>query len=151
MNRQALSRLYLIAALAVLLALVLPLLALAPCAVPAGDDYSYGTETHRAWRETGSVPAAVAAAGRTVAQTWHGWQGTFSAVFLMALQPAVFAERLYAITPYLMLTALFAGVSSLCLVGVLQGISARTQAALHPVKPKGRGTKPASRRKEVRR
>ena len=42
-------------------------------------------------------------------------------------------------------------VSSLCLVGVLQGISARTQAALHPVKPKGRGTKPASRRKEVRR
>ena len=38
MNRQTLSRLYLIAALAVLLALVLPLLALAPCAVPAGDD-----------------------------------------------------------------------------------------------------------------
>ena len=62
MNRQTLSRLYLIAALAVLLALTLPLLALAPCAVPAGDDYSYGTETHRAWRETGSVPAAVAAA-----------------------------------------------------------------------------------------
>ena len=116
MNRQTLSRLYLIAALAVLLALTLPLLALAPCAVPAGDDYSYGTETHRAWRETGSVPAAVAAAGRTVAQTWHGWQGTFSAVFLMALQPAVFAERLYAITPYLMLAALFAGVFSLCLV-----------------------------------
>ena len=62
MNRQTLSRLYLIAALAVLLALTLPLLALAPYAVPAADDYSYGTETHRAWQESGSVPAAVAAA-----------------------------------------------------------------------------------------
>lgn len=116
MNRQTLSRLYLIAALAVLLALTLPLLALAPCAVPAADDYSYGTQTHRAWQESGSVPAAVAAAGRTAVRTWHGWQGTFSAVFLMALQPAVFGERLYAITPYLMLASLFAGVFSLCLV-----------------------------------
>ena len=116
MNRQTLSRLYLIAALAVLLALTLPLLALAPYAVPAADDYSYGTQTHLAWRESGSVPAAVAAAGRTAVRTWHGWQGTFSAVFLMALQPAVFGERLYAITPYLMLASLFAGVFSLCLV-----------------------------------
>ncbi|MDO4990585.1 MAG: hypothetical protein Q4E45_08795, partial [Eubacteriales bacterium] len=116
MNRQTLSRLYLIAALAVLLALTLPLLALAPYAVPAADDYSYGTQTHLAWRESGSVPAAVAAAGRTAVRTWHGWQGTFSAVFLMALQPAVFGERLYAVTPCLMLASLFAGVFSLCLV-----------------------------------
>jgi cell division protein FtsW (lipid II flippase) len=38
-------------------------------------------------------------------------------------------------------------VSSLCLVGVLQGISARSQADLHPAVPKDRGTRPAPRRK----
>ena len=37
-------------------------------------------------------------------------------------------------------------VSSLCLVGVLQGISARTQAKLRPPKAE-KGTKPAPRRK----
>ncbi len=114
MNRQTLfRRLYLIAALAALLALVLPLLALAPCAVPAGDDYSYGSAAHHAWRESASFTAAVAAAAHTAVDTWHHWQGSFSAVFLMALQPAVFGDRLYALTPFIMLTALLGGVFSL--------------------------------------
>ena len=38
-------------------------------------------------------------------------------------------------------------VSSLCLVGVLQGISARTQADLHPAPRRPQSSRPASRRK----
>ena len=117
MNRQTLfRRIYLLAALAALLALVLPLLALAPCAVPAADDYAYGTAARHAWRESASLPAVAAAAANTAADTWHDWQGSFSAVFLMALQPAVFGDRLYALTPAVMLAALLTGVFSLCLV-----------------------------------
>lgn len=61
----------------------------------SGDDYGYGTYTRAAWLATHSLPEVLAAAGRTVEQYYHGWQGTWFSVFLFTLQPEVFHPGAY--------------------------------------------------------
>lgn len=59
------------------------------------DDYGYGARVHRAWLETGSVTEVVNAAAGIAIDYYDWWQGTFSSLFLMALQPGVFGEKYY--------------------------------------------------------
>lgn len=73
---------------------------------PCSDDYSYGLYVAQTVRAGGSLWDILAAAAKETAETYFDWQGTFSAVFLMALQPAAFGERFYAITAYLMIGSL---------------------------------------------
>lgn len=101
--------------LAVLAALLIPLLVVGGCAVPCADDYSYGYEAHKVFTETGSVLAALLTGAKHVAEVYEIWQGTFSAVFLFSVQPAVFGEQLYVLTAPLMLAALTAGNFALCM------------------------------------
>lgn len=82
---------------------LIPLLQLARYNHACADDYSYGIMAHQAWLETGSLGQTIAAAAEKVAERYQNWQGTFSSVFLMALQPAVFGEGLYRFTTYIML------------------------------------------------
>lgn len=99
---------------AALVALLIPLLWLSFYSAPAADDFSFGAPAHRAWVESGSVLAAVSAAAGKVAETYFGWQGTFAAIFLMAIQPAVFSEGLYWLTGFIMLGALVLGAFAFC-------------------------------------
>lgn len=92
-------------ALAALLLSLLPLFLIAPYNHPCTDDYNYGAYAAQAVRE-GPPLAALPAALRKTAETYQNWQGTFSAIFLMSLHPAVFGEGFYALTPFLMLGAL---------------------------------------------
>ncbi|MCM1268071.1 MAG: DUF6056 family protein [Bacteroidales bacterium] len=73
---------------------------------PAADDYGYSAGTYAAWTETQSVFQAIGGACATVADRWQNWQGTFSTMFLMAMQPGVW--RLYALVPFLMIGMLSA-------------------------------------------
>ncbi len=91
------------AALAVSLA---PLFLLSFYNHPCSDDYNFGLYAAQAVRSGGSLADVLAAAGRKTAETYQNWQGTFSAVFLMSLHPAVFSEQLYAITGLIMLGSL---------------------------------------------
>ena len=61
----------------------------------SADDYAYGSQTHEVWQETGSVVETIKTAGTTVIDYYGRWQGTFSSIFLMALQPGVFGEQYY--------------------------------------------------------
>ena len=91
----------------VLLAIsLLPLAVISFYNHPCSDDYSYGLYVAQAVRAGGSLGDILAAAVRETAETYFDWQGTFSAVFLMALQPAAFGERFYAVTAYLMVGSL---------------------------------------------
>ena len=108
-------RLAVFLSLAVLLALLIPMLLLGRCAVPAADDFGYSAAGRLAWEASGSVWHVLRAAASQVVSSWYGWQGSFSGIFLMALQPALFAERLYLLTPFVMLGALLLGVFSLSL------------------------------------
>ena len=101
-------------ALTALAAALLPLLLLGRYAVPAADDFSYGSLAHVAFVESGSVMDAAAAAFDKTLESYYSWQGTFSAIFLMALQPAVFSEALYALTPLIMLASILAGSFMFC-------------------------------------
>ena len=81
---------------------LLPVAALSVYNHPCSDDYSYGLYVAQAVRSGGSLWEVLAAAAKETAETYLDWQGTSSAVFLMALQPAAFGEGFYALTPWLM-------------------------------------------------
>ena len=88
---------------AVFLLSLLPLLVIGMYNHPAGDDFAYGLNAHLAWESSHSLWAAIKAAAATVKSYYTSWQGTYSSIFLMSLQPAVISERLYALTTPLML------------------------------------------------
>ena len=98
----------------ILCAFLLPLLSAGMYAVPCADDYSYGYEAHRVFTETGSPLKAILRGLEHVGEVYTIWQGTYSAIFLFSVQPAIFGERLYALTSVIMLTALTAGCIAVC-------------------------------------
>jgi len=110
----------------VLLLSLLPMLYIAQYDLPLGDDVIYGAPVTSALQQDASVSSAFSAAG-VVAEKFQSWQGTFSAIFLMALQPGVFGLSYYQITPYLMLGALIASTLLLTytLLCSLLGVSKR--------------------------
>ena len=97
-----------VALCAMLVCAIVPLFAISHYSFPASDDFAFGDLTHAAWLETGSVFQTISAACKRVGQSYSEWQGTFSAIFLFSLQPAVFDYRLYPLTTYLLLGSLIA-------------------------------------------
>jgi len=116
-----------VVSLAVLLLSLIPMLAIAQYDLPLGDDVIYGAPVSKALQQNASLPSALSAAAGVVAEKFHSWQGTFSAIFLMALQPGVFGLSFYQITPYLMLGALIGSTLLLThtLLCSLLGVSRR--------------------------
>ena len=55
-----------------------------------------------AWKETHSLLQVLKGAMITV-KKMVGWQGTFSSIFVMALQPAIFGEDGYRMVPWIMI------------------------------------------------
>ncbi len=95
--------------------MLVPMLVVARYNVPCADDYHYGASTYHTWQATHSLAAVLRAAGEKVAERYVNWQGTYSAIFLMALQPAVFGNGFYALVPFLTLGMLAAGTWFFCL------------------------------------
>lgn len=85
---------------------LIPLFVIARYDHSCADDYSYGLLARQAWTETHSLWAVILAAVEKVSTTYVKWQGTFSSIFLMSIQPSVFGERLYIITPFIMIGSL---------------------------------------------
>jgi hypothetical protein len=105
----------------ILCVLLLPMLIAGMYAVPCADDYSYGYEAHNVFVETGSVLEALLRGLKHVGEVYAIWQGTYSAVFLFSIQPAVFGEQLYALTGVIMLSMLTAGCIAVC-VSLFSGV-----------------------------
>ena len=81
--------------------------------VPCADDYSYGKATHLAWEQSHSFLNVLNKSVEQVNKTYFDWQGTYSAVFAFSLQPAVFGERWYPLTTFIMLSSLCGGIAYL--------------------------------------
>ena len=75
---------------------------------PCADDFGFSAYSHIAWQEDHSIPAVLGGAVRTVAERWYGWQGTFSSIFVMALQPGIWGELFYSLVPWIMIGAMSA-------------------------------------------
>lgn len=72
---------------------------------PVADDYSFSFRVHQALLNgTGILRAVI----ETVAESYTGWQGTFSAVAIFALQPGVYSSSSYFLTTFVMVGALTA-------------------------------------------
>lgn len=81
---------------------LIPIFAASVYAFPQADDWSYSWRTHLAWVDTHSLPEVLKGAAAAVAEAYMNWQGTFSSIFLMSLQPGIWGERFYAAVPFLM-------------------------------------------------
>lgn len=92
-----------------LVATLVPLLLISNYNHSYADDWHYGVWTHLALQETGNVFAALVTALEQVGKAWFDWQGSYSAIFLMAIEPSVFGEKCYVIAAPLVLASLIAG------------------------------------------
>lgn len=92
-----------IAAVLVILfvASLIPVFWLGSYGYPSADDYGFSAYSHIAWTGTHSIWQTLKAAGTTVIERWYGWQGTFSSIFLMALQPGIWGQ--YGLVPLIMI------------------------------------------------
>ena len=104
-NEKNLSRL----CLAALLLSLVPLLYVSRYNHPTGDDIYYGLDAHMVWESTHSLPRTIGNALQGVAHDYQRWQGTYAAMFLMRLQPSVFSDNLYFLTPFLVIGLLLWG------------------------------------------
>ena len=100
--------------LILLLMFLIPILALSGYSVPAADDFSFSCETHAAVQNGGSLFDIIAAAVRKSADVYKTWQGTFSAIVLMAFQPSIWGFRYYGLTAYLMIFSLTGSLFLFC-------------------------------------
>lgn len=88
------------------LALMLPVIYIGKYDKPSADDYGYAVTTHHVWNATHSIPEVLKAVTDRVASSYRTWQGTYSSIFMMALNPAAFDYRLYKLVPSIMITML---------------------------------------------
>lgn len=96
-----------VSAFVILIVSLIPFALIAPYATPIADDFGYGAPVFYALRAGGSFPAAeiLRALAESLQYSYRNWQGTFGSVLLFSLQPAAFADKLYAVTPAVMLSA----------------------------------------------
>lgn len=80
---------------------LIPVFWLGSYGYPSADDYGFSAYSHIAWTGTHSIWQTLKAAGTTVIERWYGWQGTFSSIFLMALQPGIWGQ--YGLVPLIMI------------------------------------------------
>ncbi len=88
---------------------LIPLLWIGFYNYPSADDYSIGSNAHRAFVETGNLFAVLWAGVVRAVEDWVTWMGYFTSNFLMAVPPSSFGERWYVLTPFLMLGILTLG------------------------------------------
>ena len=90
--------------LTVFIASIIPLYIIGNYAHPSVDDYYYGMETAKVWEETGSLSQVIQTSYDLMLKTYEDWQGNFSAIFLMRLQPGIFGDEFYVIAPIILIT-----------------------------------------------
>jgi hypothetical protein len=91
---------------AILILALYPMLKVAIYDFPMSDDYVFGKAVHDSLNSGGAFLGVLQASVGTVVHNYYKWQGTYSAIFIMSLQPGAFNEHTYAVTPFIMLGAL---------------------------------------------
>lgn len=94
--------------------ILMPILNIAKYNMPSADDYSYSKEPHLVWENTHNAFKVINQALDNVKNTYKGWQGTYSAIFLFSMQPSLFGVEYYRICTFILLGMLI--ISNLYLV-----------------------------------
>lgn len=110
MNKKQLKIVSMVA-IAILFISVIPMLWIGQYLHPFGDDYVFGANVYKIWNETHSFLACIQGAWNVAMNMYHSWQGTYSACFLMALQPGVFGQ--YWLGPIILIFSLMGSTYAL--------------------------------------
>lgn len=94
----------------ILIISLIPVIMIAFYNFPCADDLGYSIYTKHAWEETHNLFSVLAAAWRKVSESYFTWQGTWTSIFLMALQPGIWGEKWYWIGTVLLIAALSCSV-----------------------------------------
>lgn len=89
---QKLLKSHTILAICILILSIIPVVAIGPYLHQFADDYVFGAPVYKAWTATHSFGACIQAAWAESMHIYQTWQGTYSACFLMALQPGILAN-----------------------------------------------------------
>lgn len=84
---------------------------------PVADDYTFGAACRNVWMESHSVISVIIRAATRTWEYYLNWAGCMSSSFFMALQPGVFGEGLYKITPFLMI-----GITSISVLYFMRAV-----------------------------
>ena len=96
--------------LVILAALLIPMFIVARYDMPADDDFGYGARSHIAYVSGRGAAGILSEALENTKDIYNSWQGSFTATFLMALQPGIFGPGYYKITVYLLVLSFIAAV-----------------------------------------
>lgn len=108
-NASKIKKVYWLVLIVYILSL-LPLLYISRYNHMTHDDYAFGVFAHQAWQESHSILQAVSAALDYTKWVFEHWQGTYTSVFLMSLQPGIFTEKMYFITTFILLPIFSLGI-----------------------------------------
>ena len=73
-----------------------------------GDDLWEGAAAHRVLVENGSVKEFFEAVFEWAKVDYLGWEGNWSSIILWCLEPSIWGEKVYCITPWIAIIALYA-------------------------------------------
>ena len=74
-----------------------------------GDDFGKSANVHILVVQGASLFEILAQAGRDMVDVWKGFEGTWASNFVLAMQPGIWGERVYSITPFLGLIFMLVG------------------------------------------
>ena len=83
--------------------MIIPLFYISKYNHSCADDYTYGKTTYKVFQNTHSLIEVIKTTDKQVKDMYNNWQGTYSAMFIMAIQPAVFGEQYYFLTTIIIL------------------------------------------------
>lgn len=90
--------------------LLLPLIYIGRYNVMSADDFAYGLEVHQEWQTNHSLPRTVGTAFKVVSSRYINWQGTYTSVFFMSLNPLNFNSNIGWLIPIVILGMLCVAV-----------------------------------------
>lgn len=93
---------------------VIPLLYIAKYSHISADDLAYGELTHPLLVNGGGIAGLLKAAWDTMVFFYNNWSGSYTGVFVQALQPGVFGEGYYWLTTPIMMAGIFLGFAMTC-------------------------------------
>lgn len=93
-----------------LLAVAAPMTYIARYVWPSSDDFEMSLWCRKALEESGSIWQVIKRAGDYAVYKWQSWEGTFSSIFLMALQPGIWGDEYYPVGVVFLIVGLVVSV-----------------------------------------
>ncbi len=118
------KRLLLIVMIIICVMSLIPIIYCALFYYATGDDFWKSANVHQMIVRGASFFAIIAQAGRDAVDVWRSFEGTWASNFVLALQPGIWGEKFYILTPFIGLAFLFVGIGAFLYEVLVQRLEA---------------------------